>query len=534
MWRAVDERLGRTVAIKLMHPHLVSDPDTATRFRREAVAAAVSHPHAVLVYDIGQQENQLYLVMEHIDGPTLADAVRMHGRLDPPVVAAIGQQVASALAAAHQRGIVHRDVKPANILLDRHGNAKIGDFGIAKALGAAEAGLTKPGTVMGTAAYVAPEQLSGDEVGPAADVYALGLVLHQCLTGESPFGSGTIPEVAARRLTVEVEPPRRARPEIPAPLDAAITRATQREAGRRFTDASELAAALRVSAASEPNAAVTALLPADGDEHPPAAAAAHPRTPGPAAAVRVPAARRHPGTAGPQPSGAPGHGQPGTGPGPEENTAPIDRGAVAAAAGHAGPGGDGAPGWRRWSAVAAAAALLAGAAATATLLSSRTTEQEPPATVPAAPQPLRVVEAGDFDPFGGGGEHPEEVGALFDGDPATTWSTERYTRADLGGLKPGVGVWLDLGEVAGPSEVEVDLATPGIDLRLYAFDRWPPADTDPEGWGAPAATAQRASTTVRLPVSPEVRGRYWLVWITSLVPSEGGYRAGIREVRFDA
>lgn len=565
VWQAVDERLGRTVALKLMHPHLASNPETATRFRREAVAASVRHPHAVLVYDIGQDGDQLYLVMEYVAGPTLAEAMRVHGTLDPPVVAAVGGQVAGALAAAHQRGLVHRDVKPANILLDPQGSAKIGDFGIAKAL--TQADLTRPGTVLGTAAYVAPEQLDGDVVGPAADVFALGLVLHQCLTGERPFGEGTWPEVAARRLTTELPPLQRAHPRIPAPLAAAVTRATRRDPSERFADAAELAAALHAEAAADPAAAIAELV-AGVHPGPPsrtacggterdaagrtASRAARSGT-GPARADDQPGGQE--GTAAPRAAAASTRGPGGDGvaagstdvdtaPLAQPARSPAGRGPVADADPRPGEGarGDRAErastrsGWRRRLTGAGAALLLVGAAAVATLLGPPQTRQEPDPTGSAAAQqqPVTIAQADDFDPLGGGDEHGEEVGALHDGDAATTWSTERYTRADLGGLKPGVGVWFDLGQVRAVDSVEIDLTTPGIDLRLYTFDTWPPAGHDPQAWGQPAATATGAPARLRLEIPPEVRGRYWLVWITRLVPSQGGYRAGIREVGFSA
>ncbi|HEX9887984.1 MAG TPA: protein kinase, partial [Nitriliruptorales bacterium] len=160
VWRGFDDALSRSVALKLLHPHLASDPDTVERFRREAVAAArLSHPNAVAIYDTGQQLDVVYLVMEYVDGPSLLDVLQASGPMDPGVVAALGEQVASALGEAHTQGLVHRDVKPANILLTSDGVAKVTDFGIAKALSGLESTLTTPGTVVGTAAYVAPEQL---------------------------------------------------------------------------------------------------------------------------------------------------------------------------------------------------------------------------------------------------------------------------------------------------------------------------------------------------------------------------------------
>jgi len=235
VWRAFDEHLARPVAVKLLHPHHAGDATVVERFQREARAAAgLSHPNVVRIYDTGREDGIVWLVMELVEGPSLRDVLLEREPLDAAVVAAVGEQVARALAAAHAQGIVHRDIKPANILVATDGTVKVTDFGIAKALSGADETLTNPGTVMGTAAYVAPEQLESTDVDARADVYALGVVLYEALVGRPAFSGDTPAATAAMRLTYELLPPRRVRADVPEELDAIVTRATRRERRERY------------------------------------------------------------------------------------------------------------------------------------------------------------------------------------------------------------------------------------------------------------------------------------------------------------
>jgi hypothetical protein len=244
VWCAHDRLLQRSVAVKLLHPELAHDPATAARFRSEASSAAkLTHPNAVIVYDIGRDRDRDFLVMELVDGPALSE-VLAEGPLPADQVAGLGASVASALGLAHQRGMLHRDVKPANVLLNPDGVPKVADFGIARALGEATARLTTPGSVMGTARYLAPEQLLDGPLDGRVDVYALGLVLHEALTGQQPWGDGSALEVASRRLKGDLAPPSTLRRDIPPELDAVVQRATRLEADQRFADGAAMAAAL--------------------------------------------------------------------------------------------------------------------------------------------------------------------------------------------------------------------------------------------------------------------------------------------------
>ncbi len=263
VWRAHDVNLDRSVAVKLLHPHLAGDEKTVERFRREAQAAAqLTHPHAVGIFDTGQEDDLVYLVMEYIDGPSLREIVQRAGPLDPQIVAALGEQVSAALGRAHEQGIVHRDVKPANILITSDGIAKVTDFGIAKALDHDDT-LTSPGTVIGTAAYLAPEQLEGHEVDGRADVYSLGVVLYECLTGEAAFQGDTPTATAAARLARELPAPRTVRADVPRALDDLVVRATRRDPIDRFPDGRTMAAALAAIVDGRPSEMTRTLVGPD-------------------------------------------------------------------------------------------------------------------------------------------------------------------------------------------------------------------------------------------------------------------------------
>jgi tRNA A-37 threonylcarbamoyl transferase component Bud32 len=258
VYRAVDETLGRQVAVKALRRELADDPTFLERFRREARAAAgLSHPGVAGIYDYGEVDGQPFIVMELVEGETLAERVAAEGRLPWREAFAIGEQVAAALAAAHAHGLVHRDVKPANILLGRDGRAKVTDFGIAQA--AQTATLTRTGMVLGSANYVAPEQAKGGHVGPAADLYSLGCVLFEAVTGETPYLGGNAVAIATQHVSAPVPDPREHRPDLPPEAAALITRALQKQPGARFPSGTAMAAALAAARREED---ATRVLPA--------------------------------------------------------------------------------------------------------------------------------------------------------------------------------------------------------------------------------------------------------------------------------
>jgi serine/threonine protein kinase len=262
VYLAHDRELDRPVAIKVLAPHLTDDPDFVRRFRREArTAAQLAHPNIVQVFDFGEADS-LFIVMEYVDGERL-DAVRTReGRLPAATVVTLATQACAALGYAHERDVVHRDVKPANLLLRSDGTLKVADFGIARA-GDATA-LTQAGTILGSAAYVAPEQARGEPVGPQADLFSLGVVLYELLAGSTPWQVDRLAQLAT---IAEAPPPplRSLAPETPPAVEAAITSCLARDPADRPRSAADLALAL--SGEARPTAATVAL----GSEPPTAA-----------------------------------------------------------------------------------------------------------------------------------------------------------------------------------------------------------------------------------------------------------------------
>ncbi len=267
IYRATDSQLGRDVAVKVLHPEYGRDPDFVARFRQEAHAAAsLSHPGIVSVYDFGTDDAGPYLVMELVDGEDLAALLRRNGPLPPRQAARLVAEVARALDAAHDRGIVHRDVKPGNIMLTATGRVKVTDFGIARAW--ADAGLTLPGTTLGSVHYFSPEQALGEPATAASDVYSLGIVLYELLTGRRPWEGDSAASVAMARISAP--PPRVSdvRPTVPPALEAIDRTALARDAADRFASAGAMAEALeafleegRIAAAWPAGSAVADVTP---------------------------------------------------------------------------------------------------------------------------------------------------------------------------------------------------------------------------------------------------------------------------------
>jgi serine/threonine protein kinase len=243
IFRATDTQLGREVAVKLLRTDYLQDPDFSSRFRQEAQnAASLSHPNVVTVYDYGEDPSGPYIVMEYVDGDDLAAIMRRSGPLPPQQAARVAAAVAHALQAAHARGIVHRDVKPGNILIGRDGRVKVVDFGIARAI--AEAQMTLPGTTLGSVHYFSPEQARGEPATPESDIYSLGIVLFEMLTGERPWEGDSAALVALARLSGPTPDPVLVRGSIPPDIAAITRKAMAREPEDRFVSAGSMADAL--------------------------------------------------------------------------------------------------------------------------------------------------------------------------------------------------------------------------------------------------------------------------------------------------
>ncbi|MBL7260770.1 serine/threonine-protein kinase [Paractinoplanes lichenicola] len=251
VWRGTDEVLGRTVAVKILLPALLDEPGFAERFRGEArTMATINHPGVVDVYDYGSDQQLAFLVMEYVEGDALSRTLSRVGRLTPARTMALIAQAADALQAAHANGIVHRDVKPGNLLVRPNGTLVLTDFGIARS--ALVGQLTVAGSVLGTASYISPEQASGAVATSASDVYALGVVAYQCLSGHRPFDGATPMEIAMKHVR---ETPRPLPGDIPPQVRTIVDRALAKDPNARWPSASALAAVARQAAASLANPA---------------------------------------------------------------------------------------------------------------------------------------------------------------------------------------------------------------------------------------------------------------------------------------
>jgi eukaryotic-like serine/threonine-protein kinase len=249
VYLARDAELGRPVALKLLAENLAGEGDVRKRFVREAqLAARLSHPNVVHVYDAGEDDGRPFIVMEYVPGETLAQILDRRRNLPTSEATALARQAALGLQHAHEAGLVHRDVKPQNLLVREDGALKIADFGIARA--AEISRLTQLGTVLGTASYIAPEQALGEQVGPQADIYSLGAVLYQLLTGRLPYEFASLAELAEKQRSGTIFPVRDLEPTVPDEVEALVMRCLARDPRFRPASAGELAGAL----AAEPHA----------------------------------------------------------------------------------------------------------------------------------------------------------------------------------------------------------------------------------------------------------------------------------------
>ncbi|MCX5068444.1 protein kinase [Micromonospora lupini] len=291
VWRGTDQVLGRTVAVKSLLPALLDDPDFAERFRGEArTMATINHPGVVDVYDFGNDQQIAFLVMEYVEGDALSSTLSRVGRLTPARTMALVAQAADALHAAHEKGIVHRDVKPGNLLVRPNGTLVLTDFGIARSDIVGQ--LTAAGSVLGTASYISPEQATGQVATPASDVYALGVVAYQCLAGRRPFEGDNPLDIAMRHVR---ETPRPLPSDIPPQVRAVVERALAKDPAARWPSAAALAGVAR-----QLKAALSQQARAGGNSGPVSGAPSSPAAPGRA---QVPQAQQL------RPPGAP-HRQP--------------------------------------------------------------------------------------------------------------------------------------------------------------------------------------------------------------------------------
>ncbi len=461
VYRAFDTVLERPVAIKLMHREIAADSDQLERFRREARSVAqLNHAHVVTVIDAGEAsspasspEGELspewgqdgqdgaggtpYIVLEYVHGETLKDVIRREGPLEIPQAIAYAIEIARALGAAHERQIVHRDVKPHNVLISEEGGAKITDFGIARTL--TEEGLTIAGRVLGTTDYVSPEQALGQPVTGQSDLYSLGVVLFEMLTGDVPFHGSSPVAVAMKHVREEVPDVQVLRPEISAATAAVVDRAVSKDLARRYPDAASMVAdledvlAVEAARAGQATGEVTSVL----------------RTLPGRARRRLPWRMRHPA---------------------------------------------------RWL---ISLALLGAVVTLALIIAADKAHRGTGATAGIASHPgleqvqLARTAAHDYNPFGTGPENRDLIENVVDSDPNTTWSTEQYYEATLkktGGV--GLGIYLDAAPRVLAKAIEIQTPTPGFAVQIYAADRialeLPYGDSTPlsaRGWQGPVGAS---------------------------------------------
>jgi serine/threonine-protein kinase len=276
VYKVQDLALGRIVAIKVLHPQYAHDPDFLARFQAEARAAAnLVHPNVVDVFDVGQDGDQHFIVMEYVQGRDLKSLIRTQAPLPIPRAVDLAIQVCAAVGYAHRSGLIHRDLKPQNVLVTPEDRVKVTDFGIARAV--AEAAPTEPGTVWGTAQYLAPEQALGKPASPASDVYALGVVLYEMLAGRLPFEGDTRQAIAMQHIQADPPPLRRLNPQVPTQLEAIVSRAMVKEPAHRYPNADELGQALRAYRRRSEDL-TTAIPTVEPGARPVPAAVARPRT----------------------------------------------------------------------------------------------------------------------------------------------------------------------------------------------------------------------------------------------------------------
>src|SRR6059058_92195 len=263
VYLAEDQELGRRVAIKILNERHAGDDQFIERFRREAKnAAGLSHPNIVSIYDRGEAEGTYYISMEYLEGRSLKELILARGPAPIPVAIDYARQVLAALRVAHRQGLVHRDIKPHNVLVDGEGRLKVTDFGIARA---GPSQMTEEGSIIGTAQYLSPEQAQGAPVTPSSDLYSVGIVLYELLTGTVPFGGETPVELAMKHLSKTPDPPSKLRPEVPRDLDFVVMRALAKAPSERYQSADEMDADLArvargVAVSPETEEAATAII----------------------------------------------------------------------------------------------------------------------------------------------------------------------------------------------------------------------------------------------------------------------------------
>jgi len=491
VWLGTDTFLNRKVAVKVLKPQLASDPTVAERFRREAIAcAALNHPNIVAVYDSVEDEGRQAVVMQYVQGKSLRELLDRRTQLGAQLTIHMGAAIAAALDAAHRAGIVHRDVKPGNILITPEGRFLLADFGIAKALSVTGSDLTNDNIMMGTAKYLSPEQVRGKPLDGRADLYGLGLVLYECLAGKVPFVGDNDAETALARLQRDPTDLAHLQPNLSPQLVRVIHRLLARNPEHRYATGEETRAAL-MAAASRQQDVTTTMTPPAGVSTPSPTDASLVREPEPS--LGTPPHRRRASDAA-----AVAHipGQPVLHTRQAETPVRQRRIAAPTTRAEAGTGGRGT---RTTLVLAAVAGLLAAAVLVAAVRTFTRGEAATPAAEAAAiADPATIQRVTSYDPLGDDAQENEAmIPALLDADPQTAWTTECYASQYLG-RKGYVGVLVEL-TAASAGSLEIAMRNGPWALEVYAALDSAPSTI--EGWGPRVASdynTRRARTTVSL------------------------------------
>ncbi|HEX4752345.1 MAG TPA: protein kinase [Solirubrobacterales bacterium] len=476
VYLARDTTLDRPVAVKVMHREMSEQADQLERFRQEARAVAkLSHPNVVAVIDAGEDGGYPYIVFEYVEGETLKTRISRVGALDTQEALAYAIEIARALTVAHARKMIHRDIKPQNVMIDAEGRAKLTDFGISRQL--EQDGMTATGRVLGTTDYVAPEQAMGRGADQRSDIYSLGVVLFEMLTGGVPFEADSQVGVAMKHVNEELPDVQAERPEISAATALVVERATAKDPTQRYADIGEMIddhnTALEVEAAraGSTTGEATSVL----DAVPPASRKLSPR-------------------------------------------ARWSRGLVVLAL---------------LIAAAVVAIILIDSSGHTPVVGNHETggAKKPTGTA------ITLESAAAYDPEGDGEEENGIEEFAIDGDPtSTSWSTEHYETADMAGTKtgpdPGVGIYVTAKAVASPQKMVVRSPTPGWDAQIFAAPAGPPEEI--EEWGEPIAEVKNAQKTEEIQLHLGEASKYFLIWFTKLSAASdqgGSYQVEISDIK---
>jgi serine/threonine protein kinase len=481
VYLARDTTLDRPVAVKVMHREMSEQADQLERFRQEARAVAkISHPNVVAVIDAGEDGGYPYIVFEYVEGETLKMRINRIGALDVQEALAYAIEIARGLTVAHARKMVHRDIKPQNVLIDAEGRAKLTDFGISRQL--EKDGLTATGRVLGTTDYVAPEQAMGRGADQRSDIYSLGVVLFEMLTGHVPFEADSQVGVAMKHVNEELPDVQADRPELSAATALVVERATAKDPAKRYADIGEmiddLSTALEVEAARAGSTTGEATSVLDA----------------------VPPAKRK-----------------------------LSRRRT----------------WS-WVAILAAIGIAAAIVLVIVVVSGGHSPisgkdngggNNGGNSTKSSEHPVAIEGATDYDPEGDGEEDPETVGLAVDGNPTgTAWSSEHYDSETFAGTKegpdPGVGLYVTTQAPATPNKMKIITPTPGWDAQIFAAASGPPEGI--EEWGEQVGEVKNAAKEEEVQLHLGKAAKYFLIWFTKASPAtdqEGRYQVEISDVK---